>query len=407
MGNGVGHGLLLLAGILIARYLGRDLYGEYGVVKTNMFYMAGFSTFGLVYTSTRYIAKYIKSEPERIAGIINTCTKITFCFSAVIGLCITLLAGSIEEWLGTEGLTNVLRALSVIIVLKALASTSTGILAGLGLFDKIAKGTVISGLVMLVVCVPLTYIWGLYGALAALLLSQVVQTAYNYRLIHEQKKRLPIYYKNENGVREMLKFSTPVALQEISYGVCNWAAIMLLTRLSSVGEVGLYTASAQWNAVIVMIPGILSNVALTHLSSLTGDVNKKMTEKILGINICITAVPLVIVYCCIPIIVSFYGKQFAAMTEVMQITLLMTLPECCSSVLKSELISIGRVWPLFILRFIRDLMVVCGAYFLLTLHSGIDGAYYFGLSSLTASCLFFVGCYILFKIYSSKAEIVR
>ena len=33
-GNGMGYALLLLAGIIIARFLGKDLYWEYGFVKT-------------------------------------------------------------------------------------------------------------------------------------------------------------------------------------------------------------------------------------------------------------------------------------------------------------------------------------------------------------------------------------
>ena len=44
-GNGLGNFLLLMAGILIARLLGKDVYGEYGMVKTTMFHMAAFSTF--------------------------------------------------------------------------------------------------------------------------------------------------------------------------------------------------------------------------------------------------------------------------------------------------------------------------------------------------------------------------
>ena len=31
-GNGIGYGLMLLSGIIIARMLGKDLYGEYGFV---------------------------------------------------------------------------------------------------------------------------------------------------------------------------------------------------------------------------------------------------------------------------------------------------------------------------------------------------------------------------------------
>ena len=58
VGNGSGYGLLLLAGIIIARLLGKDLYGEYGFIKTTMFQFAAFATLGLGYTATKFIAQY-------------------------------------------------------------------------------------------------------------------------------------------------------------------------------------------------------------------------------------------------------------------------------------------------------------------------------------------------------------
>ena len=81
-GNGLGNALLLLAGILIARFLGKDLYGEYGVVKTTMFYIATFATFGLGYTSTKYIAQYKEIDTSRIHKLVKDSLYITLYFGA-------------------------------------------------------------------------------------------------------------------------------------------------------------------------------------------------------------------------------------------------------------------------------------------------------------------------------------
>lgn len=70
-GNGIGNALMLLAGILIARFLGKDLYGEYGVVKTTMFYIASFATFGLGFTSTKYIAQYMNDKKDYVRCIVK------------------------------------------------------------------------------------------------------------------------------------------------------------------------------------------------------------------------------------------------------------------------------------------------------------------------------------------------
>ena len=149
-------------------------------MKTNMFYMAGLSTFGLVYSSTRYIATYLASDKTRIPGVIRNATRITFAFSTLIAIALSLAAPRIETFLETPGIAPVFRMLSVIIVFKALASTGNGILAGLGKFSLIAKSNVVSGALMFALCVPLTYFAGLYGALFSLAVSQLVNAAVNY-----------------------------------------------------------------------------------------------------------------------------------------------------------------------------------------------------------------------------------
>ena len=104
IGNGVGDFLLLVSGILIARFLGRDLYGEYGVVKTNMFYMAGFSTFGLVYSSTRYIS-YVDTKGLEEGGRAYNSTSLQNTYHcrytiSNLTLCSLLLESSSKFLLG-------------------------------------------------------------------------------------------------------------------------------------------------------------------------------------------------------------------------------------------------------------------------------------------------------------------
>ena len=403
VGNGIGDFLLLVSGILIARFLGKDLYGEYGVVKTNMFYMAGFSTFGLVYSSTRYISRYIRSDSTRILGIISNATKITLIFSSLLAIVLITCASCLESFLNVPGIAPVFRALSVIIVLKAMSSTGNGILAGLGEFKLLAKSTVTSGLVMFVLCVPLTYFWGLHGALSALTISQLLNFLMNYFYIHKISKLFPIYYVKEDSVFDLLKFSFPIALQEISYAICNWAGILLLTKLSSLSEVGLYTATAQWNAVITMIPGMLANVVLSHLSGTSGHQQKSLIYRILGVYLFCTIVPFLCVYSLSDLIVAFYGTDFSEMKTVLRLNIFITIPACCSEVFKAELIAIGRTWTLFSLRMLKDVVLVVLAFILLNMYNGLDGAYYYSMSTLVGTIVFLIGVLAVYVFSVNKS----
>lgn len=80
------------------------------------------------------------------------------------------------------------RYLALIIVLKALSTAGIGILSGFGSFKDIGKCNVVSGLIMFVAAVPLTYWGGLNGALFALTGSQLILLLQIYYYIHREKK---------------------------------------------------------------------------------------------------------------------------------------------------------------------------------------------------------------------------
>ena len=404
-GNGLGNGFLLLAGILIARFLGKELYGEYGVVKTTMFYIASFATLGLGVTSTKYIATLLNSKPIHVKNVIHDAMTITVIFSSIIAIIIFIIAPFIANLLNEEQLVLALRALSVVIIFKAITTTQIGVLAGFKEFKTIALNSLSSGLLMLVICVPLTYFWGLKGALLSLLFSQIFNSIVNYMGI-KRKSRSFSYVEKVSYKKELAYFSFPVALQESSFAICNWAAIMLLTKLSSMGEVGLYTASAQWNSIITMIPGLLINVILSYLSSsINNSIKHKKTLKLmLRINFFTTIIPFVIVYFLADFIASFYGKSFEGMPSVLRILTFSTILEACASVYKSELLALGKTWLLFSVRLFRDMILVIGVYILLTFSNGVDGAIMYSWAVVVMSALFFLVLLVSYNIICKKKE---
>ena len=79
-GNVVGRGLALVSGIFVARFLGKDIFGEYGIIKNTILTIGVFSTFGLGYTTTKYIAEFKEFSRELIPLFVKTANKITLVF---------------------------------------------------------------------------------------------------------------------------------------------------------------------------------------------------------------------------------------------------------------------------------------------------------------------------------------
>ena len=73
-------------------------------------------------------------------------------------------------------------------------------------------------------------------------------------------------YKRQE-IYSMLGFSIPVALQESLYTIVHWIGLLLLIHFANYGEVGLSSAAALWQSVVIFVPAMLKNVMFSYLSS--------------------------------------------------------------------------------------------------------------------------------------------
>lgn len=398
-GNGIGYGLLLLSGILIARFLGKDLYGEYGLVKTTMFTIAAFSTFGLGYTSTKFVADYIISNRENVYAITKASLVITLVSSSFLALLLIFSASYVADYLDAPSLKLVFQVLGFIAIVRALLTTANGILAGFKEFKIIAKNNVISGGVMLVTALPLAYYFQLKGALTSLALSQVLNTLLNCLALKNICKDYS-KVKNNTLYKKLLRFSFPVALQEFSYAVVSWLSPILLVKYSNMGELGIYSAAAQWNAIILFIPGLLYNVVLSYLSSSVNDEisHSKIINRMILVNLLSTLIPFILVYFCADFISSFYGATFSSMSIVLNYCVFSTLFSACSQVFQSEFIAQGFNWALFVLRLIRDVLGLFLIFLLLNVYREESGAKLVAIAGVITSSIYFGILFISYKI---------
>ena len=399
LGNGGGYGLLLLAGIIIARLLGKDLYGEYGFIKTTMFQFAAFSTLGLGYTSTKFIAQYKTDHPKYLGSIVKASISITTTISVAIAVALFSLAQPLSMYLNEPTLASAFRWLSAIIVFRAISTTQFGIISGFGSFKSIAVINILVGVFLLFSSAILTYFFGLKGSLIALSASQILCVGLCFIAIRNVRNDFP-----PQEIRpftwEITRFSIPVALQELTFALGRWLGFLIITKLSSLGEVGLFTAAELWYSVALMIPAMLYNVMLSHLSASVNDPKKQGQEinMMLAINLVCTLIPFLSVYLLSSWITSFYGPTFHQLGPVIRIFVFASIFTCCSNVLTSELIAQGRTWPLFTIRCMRDVLTVALGYYLIHQHNGIDAAKDYATSTLICAVIFFLLLYGFYKI---------
>lgn len=408
LGNIVNKGLALAAGVIIARWLGKDCYGEYGVIKNTLVYIAVFSTFGLGFTATKYVAQYKDTCKEKICEVIVSAILVTLAFSGLMAFLLLIFSQEIASFLEIADISYILRLTAITIVFNALSTTQIGILAGLRAFKPLAKINIFIGGIIFLSSIILTYFYSLNGAIIALMISSILNCILNYFLI---KKCTVNYPKAFLGLRSTIititRFSIPIALQESLYSITYWFGTILLLKLSNYGEVGLNAAAAQWAGVILFIPGVLQNVMLSYLSNeKETEHHNKTLKRMIVINFASSFLPFLLVLLFANFIVSIYGNNYEGLSQVLNTAVAATVIRCLIQVYVQEFISIGKTWQLFFIRTLRDVITICLAYILIS-YFGSKAAFYYNLSFLISSFLCLLTLIIVRKnanFYFSKKK---
>lgn len=391
VGSGVGYALILLAGIIVAALLGSSKFGEYGFVKSTMFQFATFATLGLHFTSTKFISENREKNPDRLASISKSALIITLVTSVICAAVICFGANPIASLLDHKEFANSLKLMGVIVIFRSIATTQYGILGGFGDFRIIARNNIVSGIVMLSASAVGAWLWGLSGALAALILSQFFNAVINSYVLRIKIKSLPKQI-NRSYIKEELRFTLPVALQDISANIVNFLLIFLIARFSSWSQLGIYTAAQQWYVVAIFIPSLLQNVILSHLSKETDNrqLHQNKFNNIVRATFLATLVTSIVLICISPLITRFYGTTFIGLSRVIIMLLLLASVSCVTGVYKSGLISSGRIWQLFSARFVRDLICVILSVMVLTRSPEESAAFYVSIVCLSSELLYLV-----------------
>lgn len=376
MGNGIGNAFMLFSGILIARYLGKDLYGAYGMVKTTMFHIALYATFALGNTSTKFIAEYIQRDVSVVPNIVMASIRITLVLSISMCICLLLFAGELAVYINAPQLTPAFRFLGIVIVSRALNTVGAGILGGFKEYKRLGINNVIAGIAMMSLCIPLTRLWGLSGALWSLLVSQILLCILNLWEVRRVTKKIH-KWKKEPFSKKLLLFSYPFAIAELVYTIASLGTNLLVTKYATIGDFGIYTACSQWNSIVLFMPGLLGNVILSYLSTSVIDKESShavMVKRMLLINLLCTVAPFLLVMLFSPYIVAYYGPTFSGMERALIIMTLGAIFTCMTQVFQSDLTSCGRKWTALLIRGSYNILQLVLVLIVLPLSGGSDAA---------------------------------
>jgi len=315
----ISRGLMLIASIVVARLLGKNGFGELGMIQTTVGMFGVFAGFGLGTTATKYVAEFRQTEPERAGRIIGLSGLVAMGTGGLMALGLLVFAPWLaEHTINAPHLTGVLRIGALILFINALNGAQTGALSGFEAFKSIAYVNLFIGLLSFPILIAGAYFGGLTGAVWALAINLCFNWLLNHIALRIEARRCKVPFTLRHCSHELpilWRFSLPAVLASSLVGPVNWlCATFLVNQPDGYGEMGIFNAANQWYAMLMFLPGLLGGVVLPVLSERLGqkDTNQSMKAMVFSIKAnALFVMPLVVLAgIASPYIMSLYGAGF-------------------------------------------------------------------------------------------------
>lgn len=319
-GTVMSRGLMLGSAVLVARMLGKNVYGELGMIRSTVGMFGLLAGFGLGLTATKHVAEFRQNDPERAGRIIGLSALVAGVTGGILACGLLIFAPLLaERTIHAPHLAGMLRIGGLILLFSSLNGAQTGALAGFEAFKTIARVELSVGLISFPILLIGAHVGGLAGAVWALAINLGFNWLLNHLALRREahRHRVRLVLKGcWHEVPVLWKFSLPALLASTTYGATNWACgALLVNRPDGYAEMGIYSAAYQWFNVLVFLPGLLSSVLLPVLAGQFGQGNKRQSVRASVLAIKINAVivlPVVAFACALsPYIMRLYGNAFA------------------------------------------------------------------------------------------------
>ena len=279
-GSGTAKAFVLLALLLTARLLGKELNGQFGFIRATALAFVAFSSFGIGIAMTKHIAELFQTDRERTARIIG----LGFGFSFISAFLVATLFWFAAPWLCEERLHAPhllvdMRIGAVLLFFITFVSAQVGVMMGFQDFRGLAMTNFITGIAAVPLYAGGTYFGGLRGALLGLLVATFLNVTANSMFIFRNMKRYDIRYSFRGVYREiplLWSYGLPTVISTVLLSLSTWfCQLTLASQPDGSGESGLYFAAMIFYPVILFLPEQVAAVLLPTLCEMNAQGDAK------------------------------------------------------------------------------------------------------------------------------------
>jgi O-antigen/teichoic acid export membrane protein len=394
------HGAGVLGAVIVARQLGPEAFGKFGIVNTTIGMASTVGALGVGISATKYVAEYGETNPVRARRLLDL-TMLVSVLSGLLGsAAIYFLAAPIAaRVLHAAEIAAELRIAAPMVLLSIAGGAQIGILSGLERFLMLAKVNVVRAALTVPLTAGLTAAWGLRGAVLSLTAASLVGlVATSLALRRAMPRSFPTadYVSCWREWRMLTGFSLPSVLTTISTTPVQWALSAWLVRSpNGFFEMGMYAAANQVRTLVTYLPSALGQPALAMLSreSAAGQGRfAPLFQKTLLLGVGLTCLAGIPVLAGSPWILSVYHPGLSGHWVTVSLLILSGIVQVPGWIATVAVSSIGRMWTCLFLQLIWTALTLASAAWFVPRFGalGLAAALMIGCSTHTAATLLVV-----------------
>ncbi len=262
--------------VIIARLLGIEAYGIFGVLLSLFMINRAFLNTGV----SRATSKFIAENPANAGAVFRTSWKLQFWIALMFMLLYILGAPLLANLLKDSSLRYYIMLIGVMILPLALLSLYTsGLMNGLRLFKE--QALIKAAYPVLRVIFTIIFImlgWGIFGALIGYLAAIIAGFLWAMYLLRGSKYKTQDYLPYLQ--KKIILFALPVALSALSFSLLrNINTLFIKYFFADNSVVGLYTAAFTISTIPYFVLISLSLTLTPAISHATSTGNKVLVQK--------------------------------------------------------------------------------------------------------------------------------
>jgi O-antigen/teichoic acid export membrane protein len=354
LGTVMARAVSLAGTIVVARALGAEGFGEFGMIQSTVGMFGVFAGFGLGATTAKHVAEFRASAPSRAGAVLGLTTLAAMGSGILVAaICIVFgpwLAGSL---LGNEGLAGLIQLSAIQLVLLAVSGVFASALSGFEAFPRVAFLNVVQGLLTPLAMAPAAVAFGLHGAVVAMIAASACELLLAAALLRSECRRSGVPWRPHASMwserRVIWNFALPSLLSAMLVSPVIWIGnAMLANQPAGYRELGLFNSANQWRGLVMFIPGAVTAAILPVLAETYGRRADGLFRDAMRMNLqaaWLVALPMaVIVICWSRELSLLFGKSFAGAERMTALLMIAAFMNIINAPVGAALAASGRMW---------------------------------------------------------------